>query len=93
MHSAAGSPAFLAPELCISKSARLVFLVSVLTLASLAAPDGAHGKAADIWACGVTLYALVTGQVPFDNPHPLALSEAICNDPYARFGLLRGHAR
>ena len=29
-----------------------------------------HGKPVDIWACGVIMYILVTGQHPFDVPNP-----------------------
>jgi len=41
-----GTPAFYAPEMCIS--------------------GAYHGRPADIWACGITLYMLVCGQLPFE---------------------------
>uniref|UniRef100_T1JPE8 Protein kinase domain-containing protein n=1 Tax=Strigamia maritima TaxID=126957 RepID=T1JPE8_STRMM len=39
------------------------------------------GKAADIWACGVTLYSFVVGRVPFHDNNVLALYSKIRNQP------------
>lgn len=39
------------------------------------------GKSADIWALGVTLYALIYGNVPFTAGNIPALYEKIKNDP------------
>jgi len=62
MHKSAGSPAFLAPEVCMGIG------------------EGVHGRITDIWAMGITLYALVCGKLPFEGFNQIALCEKIIND-------------
>uniref|UniRef100_A0A6U2AVL0 Protein kinase domain-containing protein n=2 Tax=Hemiselmis andersenii TaxID=464988 RepID=A0A6U2AVL0_HEMAN len=40
-------------------------------------PGQFHGKLADLWACGCTLYMFVHGSVPFVNPNVFELYEDI----------------
>ena len=58
----AGSPAFLPPELCITKHGDV------------------SGRAADIWAMGVSLYCLRFGRIPFERSGVLELYDAIKSD-------------
>ncbi|KNZ62148.1 hypothetical protein VP01_1308g1 [Puccinia sorghi] len=42
--------------------------------------EGVHGRITDIWAMGITLYALVCGKLPFESFNQIALCEKIIND-------------
>jgi len=61
--STAGTPAFKSPEIIAFK----------------AGSDPYSGKAADIWALGITLYSLVYGQVPFHDDNIISLYDKICS--------------
>lgn len=47
------------------------------------------GPAADIWALGMMLLELLTGQLPFRKPEIVATVRAICDDPVPRAKKLR----
>lgn len=39
------------------------------------------GKPVDVWACGVTLFAMIYGHVPFLSDNLVGIYEAIRSDP------------
>lgn len=67
-----GSPAYMAPELLPQNA-------SATTINEKSRQE-LHGFACDIWALGVTLFALVTGRLPFDSPDPPELFRSIRED-------------
>jgi [calcium/calmodulin-dependent protein kinase] kinase len=66
LQSSNGSPAFESPELLHTGSGS----------------GSVSGRAVDIWAMGVTLYALIYGILPFNNHNVLELYENIRHQEY-----------
>lgn len=41
-----------------------------------------HGSQVDIWSCGVILFALICGYLPFEDPNTANLYKKILNGEY-----------
>lgn len=63
LHTQCGSPNYCAPEILEPTSSR----------------NGYNGALADTWSVGVILYVLLAGRLPFYDPDPRRLYEAIAN--------------
>lgn len=72
---------FMAPEVCAGAAQTDFRRKDSLRNCAAGNAGGAHGKSADVWSCGVTLFAIVAGYLPWEETQLLNLSAAICNEP------------
>jgi serine/threonine protein kinase len=52
-----------------------------------------NGAASDIWSCGVILFALISGRLPFDDENIRALLGKVRMGKYVMPNEIRGNAR
>lgn len=79
-----GSPAFMAPELCMSGTAKVSGKATdIWALGKHILPPVSNSKDPDLLCKreGVTLYCMVVGHLPFESHLLLDLYDKIKNDP------------
>ncbi|TQE13378.1 hypothetical protein C1H46_000945 [Malus baccata] len=67
LHTACGTPNYVAPEAFTSDLMKTSY----------------DGTSADIWSCGVILFVLMAGYLPFDEPSLIALYQKICKAEFS----------
>ncbi|ORZ29566.1 kinase-like domain-containing protein [Catenaria anguillulae PL171] len=78
----AGSPAFVAPELCnVPSSPHPIIAATDSGRSSSMGGSGmsTSGRATDVWSMGVCLYCMIFGRLPFRGASVVELYRAICN--------------
>jgi len=75
LETSCGSPHYASPE---------IVAVSLHSLRRLSLKGMSyHGAASDIWSCGVILFALLTGRLPFDDENIRILLQKVKNGRFA----------
>ncbi|NP_001315860.1 CBL-interacting serine/threonine-protein kinase 9-like [Malus domestica] len=77
LHTACGTPNYVAPEAFTSDLMKTSYCITVLN------NKGYDGTSADIWSCGVILFVLMAGYLPFDEPSLIALYQKICKAEFS----------
>ena len=87
LHTTCGSPNYIAPEVISTTSFHFCFLhipgdawldEFLWQCHQILSNRGYDGARSDIWSCGVILYVILTGYLPFDDRNLAVLYQKVC---------------
>jgi serine/threonine protein kinase len=88
LHTTCGTPNYVAPEVLTTATLLITFLFPLSEVSCSHCPvllrlqvinnKGYDGAKADLWSCGVILFVLMAGYLPFEDSNLMSLYKKVC---------------